>query len=284
MCTFAVYYGVHGCGICLVHARTSRLFACAVWRPFCRLAATPEFLGCGLLCAPKSCKEFDFWELDRIEFVWLAWSQIAESTDTWLWQSKPCQVAYPIISWLKATRRYQKFLPSSQNVECGMACQGQLHLKKRAKELAFTRQMANNEALQVLFTAGHELGVQPWQPFHTLTPPSRHHTKHGIWLCVTAVCALQNAAICFQAKLQNRCSHLRGDRSCFRCGRSNIEPKNSCALPEAGEVIYFLPTHNSLLHIHSCRVWHALPQTWFYSFSSAVSNLLILQDTGFLKY
>ena len=156
--------------------------------------------------------------------------------------------------------------------------------KSEQRKLAFTRQMAMNEALQVLFTAGHELGVQPWQPFHTLTPPSRHHTKHGIWLCVTAVCALQNAAICFQAKLQNRCSHLRGDRSCFSSGRSNIEPKNSCALPEAGEVIYFLPTHNSLLHIHSCWVWHALPQTWFYSFSSAVSNLLILQDTAFLKY
>ena len=45
-------------------------FACAVWRPFCRLAANPEFLGCGLLCAPRSFKEFDFWELDRLEFVW----------------------------------------------------------------------------------------------------------------------------------------------------------------------------------------------------------------------
>ena len=203
-------------------------FACAVWRPFCRLAANPEFLGCGLLCAPKSCKEFDFWEVDRIEFVWLAWSQIAESTDTWLWQSTPCQVAYPIVSWLKATRSFchpVKML----NVEWhARAAAPEQTWKSEQRKLAFTRQMAMNEALQVLFTAGHELGVQPWQPFHTLTPPSRHHTKHGIWLCVTAVCALQNAAICFQAKLQNRCSHLRGDRSCFSSGRSNIEPENWC--------------------------------------------------------
>ena len=39
--------------------------ACAVSRSFCRLAANPEFLGCGLLCTPKSCKELYFWE-----FVW----------------------------------------------------------------------------------------------------------------------------------------------------------------------------------------------------------------------
>ena len=92
--------------------------------------------------------------------------------------------------------------------------------KSEQMKLVFTRQMAMNEALQVLFTAGHELGVQPWQPLHTLTPLSRHHTKYGIWICVTALCTLQNAAICFQAKLQNRCCHLCGDRSCFSCGRS----------------------------------------------------------------
>ena len=118
------------------------------------------------------------------------------------------------------------------------------------------------------------LGVQPWEPLHTLTPPSRHHTKDGIWICVTAACTLQNAAICFQAKLQNRCSHLCGDRSCFRCGRSNIEPENWCDLQG----------HNSLLHMHSCWVWLALPQTWFDLFTSAVSNLLILQDTCSLKH
>ena len=80
--------------------------------------------------------------------------------------------------------------------------------------------MAMKEALQVLFTAEHELGVQPWQPLRTLTPPSRHHTKYGIWICVTALWTLQNAAICFHLKLQKRCCHLCGDRSCISCGRS----------------------------------------------------------------
>ena len=55
------------CGTC---ENIKNFAACAVSRSFCRLAANPEFLGCGLLCAPKSCKEFDSWELDRIEFVW----------------------------------------------------------------------------------------------------------------------------------------------------------------------------------------------------------------------
>ena len=39
-----------------------------------------------------------FISLIELQILWLEWSQIAESTDTWLWQSAPCQVAYPIVS------------------------------------------------------------------------------------------------------------------------------------------------------------------------------------------
>ena len=34
----------------------------------------------------------------ELRILWLGWSQIAESTDTWLWQSARCLVAYPIVS------------------------------------------------------------------------------------------------------------------------------------------------------------------------------------------
>ena len=105
------------------------------------------------------------------------------------------------------------------------------------------------------------LGVQPWEPFHTLTPPSRHHTKHGIWLCVTdvtAVCALQNAAICFQAKLQNRCSHLRGDRSCFRCGRVKHWAKE-LVCPSRGRRGNILLTDAQFLAAHTFLLSMACP-------------------------
>ena len=39
-----------------------------------------------------------FISLSELHILWLGWSQIAESTDTWLWQSAPCLVAYPIVS------------------------------------------------------------------------------------------------------------------------------------------------------------------------------------------
>ena len=39
-----------------------------------------------------------FISLRELQILWLGWSQIAESTDTWLWQSAPCLVAYPIVS------------------------------------------------------------------------------------------------------------------------------------------------------------------------------------------
>ena len=39
-----------------------------------------------------------FTSLSELHFFWLGWSQIAESTDTWLWQSGPRLVAYPIVS------------------------------------------------------------------------------------------------------------------------------------------------------------------------------------------
>ena len=41
-----------------------------------------------------------FISLIELQILWLEWSQIAESTDTWLWQSAPsapCQVAYPSV-------------------------------------------------------------------------------------------------------------------------------------------------------------------------------------------
>ena len=42
--------------------------------------------------------EAAFISLMELHILWLGWSQIAESTGTWLWQSAPCQVAYPIVS------------------------------------------------------------------------------------------------------------------------------------------------------------------------------------------
>ena len=39
-----------------------------------------------------------FISLRELHIVWLGWSQIAESTDNWLWQSEPCLEAYPLVS------------------------------------------------------------------------------------------------------------------------------------------------------------------------------------------
>ena len=66
-------------------------------------------------CCAKSAECIDSWfhqdlarrnwkavfiSLIELQILWLEWSQMAESTDTWLWQSAPsapCQVAYPSI-------------------------------------------------------------------------------------------------------------------------------------------------------------------------------------------
>ena len=44
----------------------------------------------------RSNRNAAFISLRELHILWLGWSQIAESTDTWLWQSAPCLVAYPI--------------------------------------------------------------------------------------------------------------------------------------------------------------------------------------------
>ena len=57
----------------------------------------------------------------------------------------------------------------------------------------------------------------------------------------------QNAEIWFQAKLQKRCCHLCGDRSCFSCGRSKTL---SSALKTQGA----LPTLELLRAEFLCQV------------------------------
>ena len=129
------------------------------------------------------------------------------------------------------TQGHQKFLPSSQNVECGMACQGSCtwtNVKKRAKETSF------HKANGYEWSSPSPVHCWTWTwcsalttlPYFDPTVTASHKTWH-LTLCYCSL-RLQNAAICFQAKLQNRCSHLRGDRSCFSSGRSNIEPENWC--------------------------------------------------------
>ena len=61
-----LWWGTRMRDLCGTYKNIKNFVACAVSRSFCGLAANhPEFLGCGLLCAPKSGKEFEVWD-----FVW----------------------------------------------------------------------------------------------------------------------------------------------------------------------------------------------------------------------
>ena len=76
--------------------------------PLCKICRTALTLGWSNLMwwqlsecpedLARSNWEAAFISLMELDILWLGWSQIAESTDTWLWQSAPCQVAYPIVS------------------------------------------------------------------------------------------------------------------------------------------------------------------------------------------
>ena len=77
--------------------------------PLCKIRRTALTLGCSnfMRWQPSECPEglarsnwnAAFISLRELQILWLAWSQIAESTDTSLWQSAPATiVAYPIAS------------------------------------------------------------------------------------------------------------------------------------------------------------------------------------------
>ena len=76
--------------------------------PLCKISRTALTLGWSNLMwwQPSECAEdlarsnwkAEFISLMELRILWLGWSQIAVSTDTWLWQSAPCLVACPILS------------------------------------------------------------------------------------------------------------------------------------------------------------------------------------------
>ena len=76
--------------------------------PLCKISRTALTLGWSnfIWWQTSECPEglaranwkAEFISLRELKILWLGWSQMAVSTDTWLWQSARCQVAYPIVS------------------------------------------------------------------------------------------------------------------------------------------------------------------------------------------
>ena len=76
--------------------------------PLCKISRTALTLGWRnfIWWQPSECPQdlaranwkAAFTSRRELRILWLGWSQIAESTDTWLWQSARCLVAYPIVS------------------------------------------------------------------------------------------------------------------------------------------------------------------------------------------
>ena len=102
--------------------------------PLCKISRTALTLGWSnfIWWQTSECPEglarsnwkTEFISLRELHILWLGWSQIAESTDTWRWQSAPCLVAYPIVS--VATRE----LPESVWVAVSTAPKGILLLSQ----------------------------------------------------------------------------------------------------------------------------------------------------------
>ena len=72
-----------------------------------------------------------------IAIFWLGWSQIAESTDTWLWQSAPCLVAYPIVSVASAQTWQLHIFVESRSVESRVLCWTVMYLANHGNSLEY---------------------------------------------------------------------------------------------------------------------------------------------------
>ena len=135
-----------------------------------------------------------FISLRELDILWLAWSQIAESTDTWPWQSTPCLVAYPIVSWLKATR---SFCHPVKMLNVEWHARGSCtwtNVKKRAKETSF------HKANGYEWSSASRVHCWTWTwcsalttlPYFDPTVTASHKTWH-LTLCY---CSLRPAKCC----------------------------------------------------------------------------------------